>query len=173
MTAPTPPVTATVPAPAPTIPPAPAPPVEPTPDAPKPAETVDFWKQKAREQEARAKSNADAAKRLEALEEAQKTEAQKAADAKAAAEKTAADAQRELLRYKVAAELGVPADLLAGDDEASIRSHAERLKAFKGEPAKPGTPKPDPSQGGSGQPAKGGADGKAEALRRFGKPATT
>lgn len=54
----------------------------------KPSETVDFWKQKAREQEKRAKENADAAKRLSALEDAQKSETEKAADriAKADAE---------------------------------------------------------------------------------------
>ena len=54
--------------------------------APKPTETVDFWKQKAREQEARAKSNAAAAKKLAELEEAQKTDAEKAADRIANAE---------------------------------------------------------------------------------------
>ena len=54
----------------------------------KPSETVDFWKQKAREQEKRAKDNADAAKRLAELEDAQKSETEKAADriAKADAE---------------------------------------------------------------------------------------
>lgn len=60
--------------------------VEPPPTDTKPTETVDFWKQKAREQEQRAKSNADAAKRLAELEDAQKTEAQKAADKLAAAD---------------------------------------------------------------------------------------
>ena len=44
----------------------------------KPTETVDFWKQKAREQEKRAKDNAAAAKRLAELEDAQKSEAEKA-----------------------------------------------------------------------------------------------
>jgi hypothetical protein len=55
---------------------------------PKPSETVDFWKQKAREQEKRAKDNATAAQRLAAIEDAQKTEAEKTADriAKADAE---------------------------------------------------------------------------------------
>jgi hypothetical protein len=52
----------------------------------KPTETVEFWKQKAREQEARAKSNAAAAKKLGELEDAQKTEAEKAADKVAKAE---------------------------------------------------------------------------------------
>jgi hypothetical protein len=53
---------------------------------PKPTETVDFWKEKAREQERRAKANAEAARRLAELEESQKTDAQKAADKLAAAE---------------------------------------------------------------------------------------
>jgi len=52
----------------------------------KPTETVDFWKQKAREQEKRAKENSDAAKRLSEIEDAQKTEAEKAADRIAKAE---------------------------------------------------------------------------------------
>jgi predicted phage tail protein len=57
-------------------------------EQPKPSETVDFWKGKAREQEKRAKENADAAKRLAEIEDAQKTEAEKTADriAKADAE---------------------------------------------------------------------------------------
>ena len=52
----------------------------------KPTETVDFWKQKAREQEKRAKDNASAAKRLAEIEDAQKTETEKAADRIAKAE---------------------------------------------------------------------------------------
>jgi predicted phage tail protein len=58
------------------------------PEQPKPTETVDFWKQKAREQEKRAKDNADAAKRLSEIEDAQKSESEKVAErlAKADAE---------------------------------------------------------------------------------------
>lgn len=52
----------------------------------KPTETVDFWKQKAREQEKRAKENANAAKRLAEIEDAQKSESEKAADRIAKAE---------------------------------------------------------------------------------------
>lgn len=52
----------------------------------KPTETVDFWKQKAREQEKRAKENADAAKRLAEIEDAQKSESEKAAERIAKAE---------------------------------------------------------------------------------------
>lgn len=70
----------------------------------KPTETVEFWKQKAREQEKRAKENAEAAKRLSEIEDAQKSESEKAADriAKAEAEVATvptkvADALREHL----------------------------------------------------------------------------
>lgn len=71
---------------------------------PKPTETVDFWKQKAREQEKRAKDNATAAQRLAEIEDAQKSESEKVADriAKAEAEVASvpakvADALREHL----------------------------------------------------------------------------
>ena len=57
---------------------------------PKPTETVDFWKQKAREQESRAKANKAAADRLAELEESQKSDAQKAADRIANAEREVA-----------------------------------------------------------------------------------
>lgn len=71
---------------------------------PKPTETVDFWKQKAREQEKRAKDNATAAQRLAEIEDAQKSESEKVAEriAKAEAEVASvpakvADALREHL----------------------------------------------------------------------------
>lgn len=70
----------------------------------KPTETVDFWKQKAREQEKRAKDNATAAQRLAEIEDAQKSESEKVAErlAKADAEvatvpSKVADALREHL----------------------------------------------------------------------------
>ena len=53
---------------------------------PSPTETVEFWKQKAREQEKRAKDNSAAAKRLGELEDAQKSESEKFADRIAKAE---------------------------------------------------------------------------------------
>lgn len=49
-------------------------------NAPKPTETVDFWKSKAREQEKRAKENADAARELATLKDAQKSDAERAAE---------------------------------------------------------------------------------------------
>ncbi|WP_166390296.1 hypothetical protein [Nocardioides ochotonae] len=52
----------------------------------KPTETVDFWKQKAREQEKRAKENASAAQRLAEIEDAKKSESEKVAERIAKAE---------------------------------------------------------------------------------------
>jgi C4-dicarboxylate-specific signal transduction histidine kinase len=57
---------------------------------PKPTETVDFWKQKAREQEKRAKENADARKQLDELTESRKSEIEKAQERAQAAEAEAA-----------------------------------------------------------------------------------
>lgn len=97
----------------------------------KPTETVEFWKEKAREQEKRAKANADAAKRLADIEESQKSGAQKAADRIAALEKQAADSAREALRFKVASKYGISdedADLfLTASDEETLTKQATRL----------------------------------------------
>ena len=97
----------------------------------KPTETVEFWKAKAREQEKRAKANADAASKFAELEEAKKSEIEKAADRAAAAEKAAADAKAEALRWKVAAKHGISdedADLfLTGTDEDTLTKQAQRL----------------------------------------------
>lgn len=100
-------------------------------EQPKPTETVDFWKQKAREQEKRAKENSDAAKRLAEIEEAGKTELEKATGRVTAAETERDDARAEALRLRIAVEHGIgleDADLfLTGRDEESLRAQAKRL----------------------------------------------
>ena len=53
-----------------------------------------------------------------------------------AAERDAA-AERDELRAKVAKEAGVPADLVAGEDEAAMRSFAEAVAAYARKPAAP------------------------------------
>lgn len=127
---------------------------------PAPSADVDYraeaekWKALSRQNEAQAKANASAAKRLADIEESQKTEVQKLADAKAAAEKAAVDAQAQLLRYTVSAATGVPADLLVGATEEELTAHAEKLLAFSGKtPGKPAAP--DLGQGNRG-PATAG-----------------
>ena len=102
-------------------------------EQPKPTETVDFWKQKAREQEARAKSNAQAAQRLAEIEDAQKTEQQRLADRQAQIERERDEARAEGLRYKAAATHGIGEDyfdLLGSGDEETISSRGERLGAL-------------------------------------------
>ena len=111
-------------------------------DEPKPTETVEFWKQKAREQEKRAKENATAAQRLADIEDAQKSEAQKAADRIKELEAAASAAQRDALRFKVASKYGIgdeDADLfLTGSDEETLTRQATRLAGRADESKKQG-----------------------------------
>lgn len=97
----------------------------------KPTETVDFWKQKAREQEKRAKENAAAAKRLAELEDAQKSEADKASERLTQAEQRAVEAEAKVLRREVAIDHKLSkedAELLDSlTDEDAMRRLAERL----------------------------------------------
>ncbi len=113
------------------------------------------WKSKAREWEKRAKANAEAASKLSALEESQKTESQKLADSVTAAKQEAAEARMEALRYRTATKFGITDEdaetFLTGTDEETIVRQAQRLVVLQ----KPGTPQPDPSQGSRG-PATAG-----------------
>lgn len=132
---------------------------------PKPSETVDFWKQKAREQEKRAKDNADAAKRLAEIEESQKSEAQKTADRIKQLETDAGNARRQALRFKVASEFGIAYALaellLTGSDEETMRRQAEAVKAESGERKKQGNRVPREGQ----TPSKNGDDELREFTR--------
>lgn len=110
---------------------------------PKPSETVDFWKSKAREQEKRAKANAEAATRLAQIEESQKSEAQKAADRMAQLEREAEGAKLEAMRFRAATKHGIDdenAELyLTGTDEETINRQAEKLgELLKPPPTTPG-----------------------------------
>lgn len=84
---------------------------------------------------------------LKAREEADMSELQKAqkkaTDFEAKLKAYEHKAKLEEIKAKVAETAGVPADLLAGDDEASITAHAERIKAHLG----PQTPEPNPFKG--------------------------
>lgn len=108
--------------------------VAPAPEATvKPTETVEFWKQKAREQEKRAKENADAAKRLTELEEQNKSDVQKAIDRAEAAEKALAAKEAETLRLTVASKHGITGDyldLLSGADEAELEAKAQKVASL-------------------------------------------
>lgn len=110
------------------------------------------WKAKSREWEKRAKENKAAADRLAELEESQKTEAQKLADRLAAAEQRAAAAETKVERARIAAEKGVPADLLVGDTTEALEAFADQLVAFRGEAQKLPVAPPATGQGRVGVP---------------------
>lgn len=134
---------------------------------PKPTETVEFWKAKAREQEKRAKDNAAAATRLAEIEDAQKTESQKAADALTREKNRADAAEAALLRFEVAAAQGVPANaikFLTGSSREEIEASAKDVLELIGDAGKPRSPKPDPTQGRSGTGSLSTADQFAAAI---------
>jgi hypothetical protein len=128
--------------------------------APKPTETVEFWKAKAREQEKRAKENAAKASQFDQLTEAAKTELERAQERAEMAEREAATlkAEKEISGWKaqVAKSTGLPADVLRGATLEEIEEHAASLKSLLPEPRKPGHV---PAEGrsvatGSGDPAQ-------------------
>jgi membrane protein involved in colicin uptake len=106
------------------------------------ADYVKKLREEAAKYRTEAKANAEAAKRLAEIEEANKTEAQRTADRLAAAEQEAADARREALKFKIASKFQIgdeDADLfLTGSDEESLTRQAERLTAREGERKKNG-----------------------------------
>jgi hypothetical protein len=91
-------------------------------------------------------------KRLQEFEDRDKTEAQKLAEAKATAESEAATAKQELLRYKVAANKKLPAELAArlrGSTEEEMAADADSLLEVLGQRQTPsydgGVRKPAPA----------------------------
>lgn len=107
------------------------------------AAEVEKWKALARKNEARAKENSDKAKRLDDLEEAQKSELEKltaraeAAEAKIA-EREKADAARSLAE-EVAKEKGVSASVLRGSTKEELEAHADSILALLPEKPKAAT----------------------------------
>lgn len=89
------------------------------------------WKAEARKWEKRAKENAEAAKRLAEIEEAQKSEAERVAERIAKAEQATRDAEARALRREIALEHGLSKEdavlLDAVSDEDAMRRLAARL----------------------------------------------
>ena len=114
------------------------------------------WKAEARKHEARAKENAGAAARLAVLEDAAKTDAQRLTDRAEAAERRAAALESSALRSSIAAEHGIPADLvdrLRGDTAEALTEDAKALTAL----LKITRPVADVDQGARGTGAAGPA----------------
>lgn len=106
----------------------------------------------SRDWEKKAKANKEAAEKLAELEKANRTDSEKIAQLeKRIGEKERAE-ERARLVAKVAAEKGVPAELIAGDDEESMSAWADKLKAAM-------TPKPAAKVEKPGSFDRGGAGG--------------
>lgn len=88
------------------------------------------WKAKSREWEKRAKANAQAAKRLEEIEDAKKSEVERATTRQQRAEAERDEAVAKLLRYEVATSAGLPlsvAHRLQGSTKDELEADAREL----------------------------------------------
>lgn len=105
------------------------------------------WKALARKHEAQAKANADAAKRLQEIEDAGKTEQERLSEQLAIAAKERDEAAGKLTRYEVAADKSLPQNavaLLTGSTREEIEASADALLELL---QSKGTPKPVGSLG--------------------------
>ena len=130
------------------------------------------WKKQARENETRAKANADKAKNFDAYEESQKTEQQKLADRASAAEQRAAEAEGRYMRTLAAATYDLPPaliDQLGSGTEDEINARAETLSAAINERA--AILAAAQAQANGQQRGNGGGLRPVESLRPGGLPA--
>ncbi|QDF19892.1 head scaffolding protein [Mycobacterium phage ThetaBob] len=127
------------------------------PQDPKPTETVEYWKAKSRENEKRAKANAEAAKRLAEIEDAQKSDAEKTAEriSKAEAEvaavpqKVAEALKSHLVALHKISDEDAELFLTATDPELLLKQVSRLVQAA------PQGPAPNPQQGNPSQ-SRGG-----------------
>lgn len=104
------------------------------------------WKAEARKWQRRAQENFEKARAYDEDQEKQKSELQKAQEEAAAWKKQVDDlnakAKTDAARARVAKETGVPAELIAGDDEDSMRQFAEAVAKWGKPSSAPRTRKP-------------------------------
>lgn len=106
-------------------------------------------KEAARKWEKRSKENVDKARKFDELEASQKSELEKLTDAQRAADERAAKAERDAVRWRIAAKKGLTetqAKRLIGDTEEELEADAdELLESFRtednGNRTVPGRPK--------------------------------
>lgn len=106
------------------------------------------WKALARKHETAAKANADAAKRLAEIEDAQKSEQERANERAQAAEKRLNELQSANARLRAATVYGIPAelvDLLGEGTDEQISERAELLAARLAAVAPPTAPTAPPA----------------------------
>lgn len=106
----------------------------------------------SRNWEKQAKANKEAAEKLAALEQSKQTDAEKLASLEKRLEAKEKAEARAALVAKVAKDKGVPAELIAGDDEEAMCAWADKLKAAI-------TPNPASKVDKPGSFDRGGAEG--------------
>lgn len=129
------------------------------------------------ERDARQAAEARAAAAEKQIADSKLTAEQKASADLNEARDVAAMATLKALKYEVAADKGIDINLasrLTGTTKAELEADAESLKALIPAGAKPGTPKPDGSQGAGGGSAKtAGVSAGRDMFRDSRKPQTT
>lgn len=121
------------------------------------------WKGLSRKHETRAKSNEAAAKRVEEMEAASKSEVERLQDAAKTASQRADEAEQRATRYEVAADKGVPAKLLkfiTGSDREAMEESADELLEAIGNKADD-TPASDGTTTNGGKPREALKSGAA------------
>lgn len=107
---------------------------------------VEKWKRLSRQNETKARANADAAKKLEEIESANKTELEKAQSAAKTAEEKATGLERDLMRLRVAIRKSLnetQAKRLVGDSEEELEADADELLSTFRSSAKKGEDEDD------------------------------
>jgi hypothetical protein len=132
-----------------------------------PEQTIAALREALSKANSEAKDNRLKASEFDKLQQERMSELERAQAATAEAQKAAEQAAAEALRWRIAAKHGISDDdaetFLTGTDEASLTRQAERLSAIAA--VTPATPKPDLTQGGSGNPPALNSDGLEQALR--------
>lgn len=100
------------------------------------------------------KTKADA---FDAAEQANLSALEKMTKRAEKAENETAQLKFNAIKFEVAGEKSVPANLLSGTTREELEASADALVAFAGEQGKPRTPLPDPSQGRNQPPLNGSA----------------
>lgn len=101
------------------------------------------WKKLSRQNEARAKENAEKARLFDEQEEESKSELQKALDKAAQAEARAQALEVQATRAQVAAAKGVDVDLLSGSTLEELEASADRLLEWRSAQIPKGAPASD------------------------------
>lgn len=135
-----------------------------------PEQTIEALRAALVKANSEARDNRLKAKELDELKVAQMSELDRAKAEAEANRSDAATARAEALRWRIAAKHGISDEdaetFLTGNDEESLTKQAERLASLAQSTTTPGTPMPDRTQGGSGQPATPlNGDGLEKALK--------